>query len=126
MKKNNNMKNRIFTFAIGSNNNSSDWDEFIESNINKAVISNPNSKKVQTINNDNLNSFKQCLSYVDEGLLNNYYLTFMSYSYKRGGLGIASINYSKGNKLRGCIYELTSDDKITKQNIINLIRWKEY
>tara|TARA_Y100000996_G_scaffold103226_1_gene75380 strand:- start:263 stop:1258 length:996 start_codon:yes stop_codon:yes gene_type:complete len=113
-------KDRIFTFAIGSNNNKNDWMDFLDKNINKALIS-----RKKTVTSDNIQNFKQCLKFVDEGVLNNHYLSFSSYSYKRGGMGIATLGECKGCQLRGCIFELVADDTIKKKHIINLIRWKE-
>lgn len=113
-------EDRIFTFAIGSNNNNIDWNIFLENSQNRGKIS-----KTKYLDGENIDSFRNCLKYVDEGILDNFYLTFSSYSYKRGGWGIADLRYDEGCKMRGCIFELISDDKITKKHIINLIRWKE-
>jgi len=113
-------RNKIFTFAIGSNNNVKDWNKFVENNLNRGLITN-----TKTIDNNNINSLKKCLKFVDEGEIKDYYLTFSSYSYKRGGCGVASLSYSKNTCVKGCIFELICDGFITKKNIINLIRWKE-
>ena len=115
-----NEKHKIYTFAIGSNNNIADWKKFLQTNINKAEIS--DQKKLSTIN---VSSFEKCLNFINEGILDNYYLTFSSYSYKRGGQGIACIKECKDCTMHGGIFELVSNDIITKKNIINLIRWKE-
>lgn len=106
--------NRIFTLAIGSNNNINDWKQFIDDNINNTIIT-----------KNNTDDFKKCLQFEDEGILNDYYLSFLSYSYKRGGHGIASLKHNKGSKMRGGIFELVANNTITKKKIINLIRWKE-
>ena len=124
---------RIFTFAIGSNNNIRDWNKFLESNINRALISKQkaaksslkNTSKSKYVNEKNINSFKKCLKFVDEGKIKDHYLTFSSYSFKRGGCGVASLSYSKNALVEGCIFELISDGFISKREIINLIRWKE-
>jgi len=106
--------NKIFTLAIGSNNNINDWKRFIDTNVNNTIIT-----------KNNADGFKKCLRFEDEGILNDYYLSFLSYSYKRDGHGIATLKHNKGSKMRGGIFELVADDTITKKKIINLIRWKE-
>jgi hypothetical protein len=105
---------RIFTLAIGSNNNINDWENFIDKNINNTIIT-----------KQNTTGFKQCLQLVGEGILDDYYLSFLSYSFKRGGWGIASLKHNKGSRMRGNIFELVADDTITKKKIVSLIRWKE-
>ena len=130
-----NEESRIFTFAIGSNNNMRDWTKFLDSNVNRALISSGGSRgsggsggsrgSKKYVNEKNINSFKKCLKFVDEGEIKDNYLTFSSYSYKRGGCGVASISHSKNSIVKGCIFELISDGFISKREIINLIRWKE-
>ena len=63
-----NENSKIFTFAIGSNNNMLDWCKFLDGNINRALISNLSSgASKKYVNEKNINSFKKCLKFVDEG-----------------------------------------------------------
>lgn len=120
--KNSDYNEKVFTFAIGSNANNDDWNRFLDTNINKAIIDKSNNRKLSSSNIDN---FRDCLKYIGEGVLSDHYLTFSSYSYKRQGLGVACIKKCIKCNLSGAVFELVTNESVHKNNIIDLLRWKE-